>query len=479
MPVSRLARDVAVLALASSLPSCVGLKVVIAGGGIGGLTLANALTRQGGWDVKVLERATSAHLMGGPIQLASNALGALRELDGDLFDELLTSCAPTAGRLNGLKLLETNEWLSRFDLNAPAARRGLPPTVVVERPHLQQCLMRRLPAIVVHGAAVTHFDHLPDGRVRVHVRDAAGTEASEEADILIGCDGIWSTVRGALLDEDVRASACYSGYHIFAGLCDLEADDAAAVGYTVHVERGRYFVTCDVGGGRTQWYAFVRLPEGEPPAPPEERVAFLLRAFAGRPPGTNRLGGGDVSRKVSPQVARLLAATPSTSIEQRRAYDRPPAMLAALVGRGWTRGGVALLGDAAHPMLPNLGQGGCQAIEDALVLAQEIGRMRERTRGRVADGGDGAVPAALRKYERRRLWRTAIVHGCSRIASDLLNFWPADGRFLQLIPQAWFLGALRPSLRVLFPAQFEYLYSFELATRQSGEVDEAAHAVGE
>lgn len=69
----------------------------------------------------------------------------------------------------------------------------------------------------------------------------------------------------------------------------------------------------------------------------------------------------------------MLEETPDTIIEQRDLYDRPPSVL-----KSWAKGNTVMIGDAVHPMMPNLGQGGCQAIEDAYVLAQRLGAVKDR-----------------------------------------------------------------------------------------------------
>ncbi len=104
-------------------------------------------------------------------------------------------------------------------------------------------------------------------------------------------------------------------------------------------------------------------------------------------------------------MTELLELTTEENITQRDLYDRPPLVL-----KGWAKGPVAVLGDAAHPMMPNLGQGGCQAMEDGYRLAQELGKIKDR----------GDVAWALRMYENSRLVRSSAVHGLARIASDVL-----------------------------------------------------------
>ena len=107
----------------------------------------------------------------------------------------------------------------------------------------------------------------------------------------------------------------------------------------------------------------------------------------------------------TPEIHYVLDSTPAAAVEQRDLYDRWPEFR-----RSWAEGSVVLIGDAVHPMMPNLGQGGGMAIEDALVLGQELRRI----------GDVGAVPLALTKYNQNRVLRAAAVQGMSRLSSAIL-----------------------------------------------------------
>ena len=115
----------------------------------------------------------------------------------------------------------------------------------------------------------------------------------------------------------------------------------------------QYFVITDIGKGNYQWYAFLARPPGSSDTEdrPDGNVPYLADIFAGW----------------SQDVHHILQATREDEIEQRDLYDRPPSVI-----KPWTDGRAALIGDAVHAMMPNLGQGGCQAIEDALVLKEEV-----------------------------------------------------------------------------------------------------------
>ncbi|KAH8049389.1 FAD binding protein [Aureococcus anophagefferens] len=140
-------------------------------------------------------------------------------------------------------------------------------------------------------------------------------------------------------------------------------------------------------------------------------------------------------------------------IEQRDLYDRPPSSI-----KPWSDGPVGLLGDAVHAMMPNLGQGGCQAIEDAFVLDQELRGLRKRS----------YAGKALQTYRNRRLVRSASVQGLSRFASDIIirgSDTPAkivtdDGpvRFENFNYAGIVTRLLQPILPVFFTVQFNFLY---------------------
>merc|ERR1712032_1206311 len=155
----------------------------------------------------------------------------------------------------------------------------------------------------------------------------------------------------------------------------------------------------------------------------------------------------------SEEIHDILIATQEHEIEQRDLYDRPPSVL-----KPWTAGNVALLGDAIHAMMPNLGQGGCQALEDALILSEEITAVSSRTQ----------LKNALSTYRNRRLTRSAAVQGLSRFASDIIirgfdtpckiGFY--DGSFVceNLNYAGVVTRLLQPILPLFFRVQFAFLY---------------------
>jgi len=152
----------------------------------------------------------------------------------------------------------------------------------------------------------------------------------------------------------------------------------------------------------------------------------------------------------SDEIMKVLDATPPDSVEQRDLYDRAPEFL-----RSWASENVVLLGDAVHPMMPNLGQGGCQAIEDAYVLSEILAKTK--TTEKLQD--------ALQEFYRARILRVSAVQFLSRLASDLIiNAFDTPWSPHDELGKSWkcYLTFLwKPVLQYLiFPLQFAFLYSF-------------------
>jgi len=266
-------------------------------------------------------------------------------------------------------------------------------------------------------------------------------------DVLIGADGIWSKVRQTMFDaEDDRVGSAYSGYTVFAGELtynkgstpsDIGPDPAC--GYKVYIGPLQYFVITDIGNGRYQWYSFLAREEGsESSEPKPDGVSPYLQ---------------DLFEGWSPEIHDILKATQEHEIEQRDLYDRPPSVF-----KPWAQGRVALLGDAIHAMMPNLGQGGCQALEDAVVLTEQITSVSKRSE----------LSDSLQTYRNRRLTRSAAVQGLSRFASDIIirgfdtpcKLAFEDGKLIaeNLNYAGIVTRMLQPVLPIFFAIQFAFLY---------------------
>lgn len=356
------------------------LKVAIAGGGVGGLTAALFMLKKG-FDVTVYEKTQAFARFGGPIQFASNALSVLKEIDDTLFDRVMEKFTFTGTRACGIKdglrsdgsfrmtgdsldyIFNKDapaDWFVKFPLKECADLYGLPYTGVINRPDLQEILIdecRKIkPDFIQNGNPVESYETKGKGNgVDVILTD--GTVV--QADVLVGSDGIWSAVRAKMYGEEIKKSSqdlkmrqgcTYSGYTVFAGETVLKTPDYYETGYKVYIGPQRYFVTSDVGEGRIQWYAFFALPPGSKKAPsgwggsvrdgqsdPQENLVDYIKSL--------HEGWTD-------EIMNVLDSTPPDSVEQRDLYDRAPEFI-----RGWTDGNVALMGDAVHAMMPNLGQG--------------------------------------------------------------------------------------------------------------------------
>ncbi|KAL1540905.1 Zeaxanthin epoxidase, chloroplastic [Salvia divinorum] len=382
-----------VKATAQSIETEKKARILVAGGGIGGLVFALAAKRKG-FEVVVFERDLSA-VRGegqyrGPIQLQSNALAALEAIDVDVADQVFAAGCITGDRINGLVDGISGDWYVKFDTFTPAVEQGLPVTRVISRMTLQQILARAVGSDVIKNESnVVDFE---DDGEKVMVKLKSGE--CYQGDVLVGADGIRSKVRDVLFGP---SEAVYSGYTCYTGIADFVPADITTVGYRVFLGHKQYFVSSDVGQGKMQWYAFHKeLPGGVDS--PKGKKQRLLKLFEGW----------------CDDVIELLLATEEDAILRRDIYDRNPIFT-------WGKGRVTLLGDSVHAMQPNLGQGGCMAIEDGYQLALELDKAwSQSTSGRAID-----VETSLKRYENARKIRVAIIHGLARMAAIMATTYRA------------------------------------------------------
>jgi 2-polyprenyl-6-methoxyphenol hydroxylase-like FAD-dependent oxidoreductase len=306
-------------------------EIVVVGAGIAGLATAVALQRRG-HDVTVIEERTDI-LSGAGISIWPNGLAALDEIG------LGGAVRESGGRVTtGALRWRDGSWLRR-----PSAERMInalgEPLVVVRRCALTNVLLGALePGTVETGLAARDVGATGSG-ARVTLSDSTTREAAA----VIGADGVHSVVarhlNGAL---DHR----YAGYTAWRGVAAFPLDPELAgetlgAGFEVgHVPLGR---------DHTYWFATERTPEGQ--TAPRGELAYLQDKFA----------------SWADPIPALLAATDPADVLRNDLYDRDQA-------RCWSRGPVTLVGDAAHPMRPHLGQGGCQGLEDAAILASLVDR---------------------------------------------------------------------------------------------------------
>lgn len=329
------------------------LSVGIIGGGIGGVAAGVALHRAG-IGVTVYERTPALGEVGAGMMLWPNATRVLKALG------ILEKVAAVSGasdhffvRASWGKILMDIP-LEHFDVPALCARRA----------DLLDALISVLPA---ENVRLNHYFDFFERRKRgVAVHFAGG--ASAEHDVVIGADGIRSRVRAQLLGA---REPIYRGYMVWRGLAHLPG--AASFGCNSETwGRGKRFGILNTGGNRFTWYATANTGEDHIDSP-DGRQRELLCLFDGW----------------HEPVERLIAATSEEAILRKGAYDLEPL-------KRWGGGRIMLLGDAAHPCTPNLGQGGCMAIEDALVLAKSL-------------KAESSPELALRRYEWIRRKRTRHV----------------------------------------------------------------------
>ncbi|MBX0331228.1 FAD-dependent monooxygenase [Oscillochloris sp. ZM17-4] len=336
------------------------MNAIIIGAGIGGLAAAIGL-RQHNIAVEIYERAPELREIGAGLTLWDNAARALAQIGaGDLLAPI------SAPELRGG--IRTPDGALLVDFGAVSAPGdGAALSRVVHRADLQAAMLGLIDQASLHLGK--DLVDLSQERAGVVARFADGSQA--HGDILIGADGIGSRVRAAL--HGARP-ARYAGYTAWRAVVPFDAGRSLP-GETWGL--GLRFGQVPLGDGRVYWFAAQSVPAGRR-IPGGER-AELLRLFGGW----------------HAPIPELIAAAEEAAILRHDIADRPPL-------RRWGQGRVTLLGDAAHPTTPNLGQGACQALEDAAVLARCL-----------AEGG--APDAALRRYEALRIPRTAEVVRRSRL----------------------------------------------------------------
>ena len=373
-------------------------SAVVVGGGIGGLATAIALCSRG-WRVRVFERAPELTEVGAGISLWSNALRALDLIAGGLGEQVraLGDAEVTGGIQH-----RTGRWLTRTDAAEVTRRYG--PVIMMHRADLLAALLDRVPPeALVAGAEVTGVAAGGDAVTVTH----SGGQAS--ADLVIGADGLRSTVR-RLVWPDAPAPR-YAGYTAWRWVAPPLPDGPDGGGETWGT--GTRFGHATLPDHRVYCYATANTPAGAT-APAGEAVELRSRFGDWHDP-----------------IPALVGAAVGTQVLRHDLYELPDLP-------SFARGRVALLGDAAHAMTPNLGQGACQALEDAATLGAVL-----------AEEPD--VAGALSRFDRLRRPRTQDIVKRSRQMGAVGQWsWPpavaVRDRLLPLVPSSL---ALRMLARVL------------------------------
>jgi 2-polyprenyl-6-methoxyphenol hydroxylase-like FAD-dependent oxidoreductase len=341
-------------------------QIAIIGGGIGGLSAAIALRRYG-FEAEVFEQAPALLDLGAAIALWPNAMRALQHLG--MAERILDA----SGVINEIRwLTEEGKTLNRVRLGNPQI-----PAVALHRADLQRILLQTLPSSAI-SLGHSFLEQNEEGDITTATFSDG---RSINYQFLIGADGVHSKVRADIANQN---APIVRGYTVWRG---ISGSAPKQIPYDAAVElygTGKRFGIGPVGHGRVGWWAAANtiMKAGsteESTRSDTDSPDELLELFEGW----------------YEPVLDLIQSTPPTSVLRTQACDRPSSTT-------WGRGKTTLLGDAIHPTTPNLGQGGCMAIEDAVVLARCLEKY-------------GLEEGALRAYERVRYSRTAAITSLSRI----------------------------------------------------------------
>lgn len=343
-----------------------GRNAVVVGAGIGGLAAGLGLRRIG-WDVTVVEQAPVLADVGAGISLAANGIHALDALG---VGEAVR--AEGRGQYTGGTRTPRGRWLVRMD-GAAVERAVGTPIVGIPRAALHRALRAALPPeSLVIGTEATGLDLSDPARPRVTCDGAP-----LDADLVIAADGVDSRLRAALFPH--HPGPAYSGSTVLRAITEHPVE--LRTDFELSWGRGVEFGHIAFSDGRAEWHAVVKTAAGVRHTDP---LGAVRRRF------------GDWHDP----VPALLAATRPADVLHHDVHEL------AVPLPSYTAGRVALLGDAAHAMTPNLGQGACQALEDAVVLAAAL-------------AAEPTPEAALARYDAERRPRSQAVARAARQAGRM------------------------------------------------------------
>lgn len=330
------------------------MNVVIIGAGMGGLTTGIAL-KKFGHQVRIFEQTEKILPVGAAISLWSNGVKCLNYLG------LTEKIAQLGGQMDDLAYVDglTGDVMTQFSLSPLIEEVGQRPYPVA-RADLQNMLMDEFGRDQIYlGKKMVSLDDKAD-YVEVHFADGSSTQA----DLVIGADGTHSLTRAYVLGQQVQRR--YAGYVNWNGLVEISEDLAPAQQWTTYVGEGKRASLMPVADGKFYFFLDVPLPAGLENNR-DEYQKLLKQYFA------------DWCLPVQQLIERL----DPQKTNRVEIHDIEPFTQ-------FYKGRVVILGDAAHSTTPDIGQGGCQAMEDAIYLARSL---QINTLG---------VEDALRRYQNKR-----------------------------------------------------------------------------
>lgn len=378
-----------------------GKRFAIAGGGIGGLSLAIAMQRKG-FEVTIYEHAPFIKPLGAGLGLAANAVKALGSIG--ISDDVLAK-----GKIIRKLMIKSIEGavLSETDSEQISERFGMINNFTIHRADLHDVLVKHLaPGSLQLGKGCVDFQQDPSG-ITLHFND--GTLA--HTDYLIACDGIHSIFRKKLLPG---SQLRYAGYTCWRAVVD---DVPADFNFEETIETwgpGKRFGIVPLSKKRVYWFACVNAKPNDP-AMRAFKIKDLLSQFA----------------EFHDPVVQLLLRTRDEQLIWSDINDIAPL-------RQFAFGNIALMGDAAHATTPNMGQGACMALEDAATLANCVEEY-------------ATVEEAFRQFEKKRIARTTRIVNTSWRLGKLAQ---VENPLLMTLRNT----AIRLTPKRMTEKQFKFLY---------------------